>query len=73
MTLLHVAAQRNYPVIIEELLANGLGDLLEAKDNEGRTPFFVAFCNNAIGAVKALLKAGANPSATNKVSFVWAL
>lgn len=69
MTLLHLAAKSNFPFIIEELLANGLRDFLEARDRHGQTPFFIAFCHNSIAAMKVLLSAGANPMTTNNVIF----
>ena len=61
-TGLHAAAWRGDVPAIERLAAGGKA-VLEARDTHGRTPLHVATFARQQGAVKALLKAGADTAA----------
>ncbi|KAI8803381.1 ankyrin repeat-containing domain protein [Cladochytrium replicatum] len=71
-TPIHVAAALGYNLVISAILSvlnNGnqsLSYLLETKDASGATPVFLAASNGHTGAVKTLLKFGANASAENR-------
>jgi ankyrin repeat protein len=58
-SLLHVAALRNLPVILSDLLRVGKLDI-NITNMEGQTPLNYAMHNNSIYSIKFLLEAGAN-------------
>jgi ankyrin repeat protein len=66
-TLLHEASERNYPEIIELLIANGrLNPNAQTTGSDysvnGSTALHVAAYSNNVNAVKVLLENGANPN-----------
>jgi uncharacterized protein len=60
---LHAAAWKGDVATIERLLAQSPKSALEARDAHGRTPLHVATFARQRGAVKALMKAGADTGA----------
>src|SRR4051812_29535245 len=58
---LHAAAARGDVAAIERLAGNRVA--LDARDGNGRTPLHVATFARQRGAVRALLRAGADPAA----------
>lgn len=67
-TLLHVAANNNYPEIIKLLIQYGLNPNTQATGAVlgGMTPLHSACNHNNMEAVEALLKNGANPNIKDK-------
>lgn len=63
---LHAAAQRGDSREIERLAASGGRAALEARDSAGRTPLHVATFARQREAVRALLRAGADPAALDE-------
>lgn len=59
-TFLHVAAYCNREEIVKSLISQGAN--VNAQDNEGRTPIYIATCSNRdLQVTKLLLDAGAEP------------
>jgi uncharacterized protein len=58
-TPLHIAAENNFPAVVEVLLANKAD--MNAKNSYDKTPLFAAVEANHPEIVKLLLDAGANP------------
>ena len=63
LTALHIAAQENYPEVVEVLIDAGAD--IEAKDEDGSSPLHCACREGALDAVKVLVKAGAGVCVTD--------
>jgi ankyrin repeat protein len=60
VTALHVAAAHNATDVIEALLSGGAD--VGARTTDGSTPLLRAAATGAVGAMTALVAAGANPT-----------
>ncbi|MGL4811404.1 MAG: ankyrin repeat domain-containing protein [Beijerinckiaceae bacterium] len=64
---LHAAAARNHAGAVPELVTNGLA--VDSRDSNGRTPLHVAAFLGHADAMRALVKAGANPNALDNQKY----